>query len=88
MIPVELKELNRKFNLYLGEKKVGEVLVYCTSGRAAGYKMERDGVTGLLEPRYVETRDTLRAATNAVLRALGYGNARGIDVRRSTGGRT
>lgn len=81
MIAVNVIERTRKFDVYVGEKKVGRVEVY-NEGRVAAYGVDQEG-----KRKFLETHSTLKQATNRILRYEGFGNADGVRVIRASGGR-
>ena len=81
MIEVCLIERTRKFDIFVGQKKIGWVLVY-DNGRACAYGEAVEGAE-----KFLETHNTLRQATNRVLRYDGFGDSKDVRVIRAEGGR-
>ncbi len=81
MIEVKLREQDRLYTLFVGQKKIGHVRVY-RNGRVAAYGVNVDG-TDL----FLNTHETLRQATNQILMCEGFGKSLDVTVRRSSGGR-
>lgn len=81
MIAVNVTERTRKFDVYVGEKKVGHVAVY--GGRCVtAYGQDVEG-----KNKFLETHSTIKQATDRILRWEGFGNSDGIRVLRASGGR-
>lgn len=81
MIAVNVTERTRKFDVYVGEKKVGHVDVF-GGGRVASYGQDVGG-----RDKFLATHSTLKQATDRILRWEGFGNSDGIRVIRANGGR-
>ena len=84
MIRVLLQEKCREFEVHLGKKRVGKVLVYSSSGRCAAY-----AATDESDDAFLEGFPTLSQATNAILDHLGFGrmSSPGPEVQRAKGGK-
>jgi hypothetical protein len=82
MISVKLVEGHRTFELKIGDLKVGKVLVYQGSGRAASYVENFGG-----DETYLSCHETLTQAVRRILEAAGYGRAEDFEVERAPGGR-
>lgn len=82
MLQVRCQEQPRRFDLKIGERLVGRLEVYVGNGKVAAYASETAATT----PVFCGAHDTIRAAANAALRHLGYGNSAGVEVYRAHGG--
>ncbi len=83
MIAVRLQEDPRTFEVRVGDKLVGRVIVYSGSGRIMAEIKDNTQNRGY---RYLEGGfRTLKQATNRLLRADGYGNCKSVEVTRCAG---
>lgn len=80
MISVTLREPNRTFYLYVGNKRVGKVL--CKGNGVVAYTTECQNND---DYDFLGWRRSLRDATRAILEAHGYGKPEGVIIKRKTG---
>ena len=84
MLEVTCRESYRDFDIRVGELKVGMVRVFSgTSCQAYNFRQDENGK---MHTQWLDNGfPTLRAATNRILRHLGYGDTKKVKSEPVTG---
>ena len=82
-LTVSFKEQPRKFWILVGDRRIGEGIVYW-NGRVS---VRCNGDCDRTDAHYISSVATIKAAVNILLNHLEYGYTRDVKVERCSGGR-